>query len=98
MYNRERRARRKKAMGKNRITPAQWELILSRCNNRCIYCHIQSDKLTMDHLDPLMRGGKHAIENVAPACRSCNSKKQNTPYWDFVWEIGAIYAGNGISK
>ena len=31
--------------------------------------------MSIDHVVPLSRGGKHEIENLLPACRSCNSSK-----------------------
>lgn len=30
---------------------------------------------TVDHIKPLARGGKHEIENLAPACLPCNCSK-----------------------
>jgi 5-methylcytosine-specific restriction endonuclease McrA len=30
----------------------------------------------MDHLVPIIRGGKSTRGNVAPACKECNSKKK----------------------
>ncbi|MFJ8948007.1 HNH endonuclease [Streptomyces sp. NPDC102395] len=32
---------------------------------------------TLDHLTPTSRGGRHDADNVAVACRSCNSSKQD---------------------
>lgn len=32
--------------------------------------------LTMDHVVPISKGGKTTIDNVIPACSSCNSSKQ----------------------
>jgi 5-methylcytosine-specific restriction endonuclease McrA len=34
------------------------------------------EKLTMDHLVPLSRGGKSKKGNLVPACKECNSKKK----------------------
>ncbi|KAF0215618.1 MAG: hypothetical protein FD174_4066 [Geobacteraceae bacterium] len=31
---------------------------------------------TMDHLVPIIRGGKSVRGNVAPACKECNFKKK----------------------
>ncbi len=31
----------------------------------------------MDHVIPLSRGGKHALDNVVPACRGCNTSKND---------------------
>lgn len=57
------------------FTAAQWSAKLSYYNNHCAYCLRLSDKLTMDHMVPLSRGGEHSDENIVPACGSCNSRK-----------------------
>lgn len=31
--------------------------------------------MTVDHRTPIARGGSNGIENLVPACNSCNSKK-----------------------
>ena len=45
----------------------------------CHYCGgtYSSDELTMDHLVPVIRGGKSARGNVVPACKECNNKKKH---------------------
>ena len=45
---------------------------------RCHYCgrQVGARQLTMDHVVPLIRGGRSARGNVMPACKACNSKKQ----------------------
>lgn len=40
----------------------------------CVYCG-EDSLWIFDHLIPLARGGSNFIWNLAPACRSCNSKK-----------------------
>ncbi len=44
----------------------------------CHYCGgtFPPAELTMDHLVPLVRGGRSTRGNVAPACRECNSRKK----------------------
>lgn len=39
----------------------------------CIYCGRPGT--TIDHLIPRSRGGKNFVGNLAPCCRSCNSRK-----------------------
>lgn len=33
-------------------------------------------ELTMDHVVPLIRGGKSSKGNVVPACKDCNNRKK----------------------
>ena len=44
----------------------------------CYYCHrrFMPRELTMDHIVPMIRGGKTTKGNVVPACKECNTKKK----------------------
>lgn len=56
----------------------------------CSYCGCELDEAnrTLDHKEPLSRGGPHSADNVTPACRSCNAAKQDLPYAEWVCRIG----------
>ena len=43
----------------------------------CYHCEMKfkADELTMDHLIPIIRGGKSDKKNCVPSCKDCNSKK-----------------------
>lgn len=45
----------------------------------CHYCgrKFLPSELTMDHIIPLVRGGKSVKANLVPACKDCNSKKKH---------------------
>jgi len=51
-------------------------------------CHHCGDKLpprelTMDHLIPIIRGGKSTKGNLVPSCKKCNSeRKYHLPFED----------------
>jgi len=53
-----------------------WQSQLSR--GICYYCKkkFTKDQLTMDHIVPLIRGGKTKKGNVVVACKECNNKKK----------------------
>ncbi|NTU43404.1 MAG: HNH endonuclease [Nitrospirales bacterium] len=44
----------------------------------CYYCNakIPPKELTMDHIVPLVRGGKSVKSNIVAACKECNNKKK----------------------
>ena len=44
----------------------------------CHYCSRQFPprELTMDHVVPLVRGGRTVKSNLVPCCKECNSKKR----------------------
>lgn len=43
----------------------------------CYHCEnkFKADELTMDHLIPIVRGGKSNKKNCVTSCKDCNSKK-----------------------
>lgn len=45
--------------------------------NVCWYCG-GTDKLSVDHIIPQIKGGSHGGENLIHSCRSCNSSKGST--------------------
>lgn len=47
---------------------------------KCYYCGkaVLSKELTMDHLVPVIRGGKSTKNNVVTACKECNSRKKHS--------------------
>lgn len=67
---------RKKSVGGS-ITLEQWEEVKRHYNYTCLCCEKQEPEiiLTMDHVNPITRGGINAIENIQPLCGSCNSSK-----------------------
>lgn len=52
----------------------------------CIYClkPIEFGRDTLEHKQPLSRGGTNAKENLAVACLRCNSRKRAMTYEQFV--------------
>jgi 5-methylcytosine-specific restriction endonuclease McrA len=49
--------------------------IFLRDNFTCQYCGMKTKELTLDHLVPRHRGGRHAWDNLVSACRACNHRK-----------------------
>ncbi len=49
----------------------------------CHYCgrKFPPSELTMDHLVPLIRGGRSTKGNLVPACKDCNSRKKHQLAW-----------------
>ena len=45
----------------------------------CHYCgrKVGAEKLTMDHVIPVSRGGRSTRGNCVPCCKDCNSKKKS---------------------
>lgn len=71
------RARRKalaREAGILEVSARDWRRLCARHDQRCFYCS-ERKLLTMDHVIPIIRGGRHSIGNIVPACVSCNSSK-----------------------
>jgi HNH endonuclease len=49
--------------------------VIRRDRHTCQYCGKVSRDLTIDHVTPKHRGGRHEWENLVAACRSCNHRK-----------------------
>lgn len=72
--------RRRKALladaGVFEFTSRDWRRMCARSGGRCFYCgHLAP--LTMDHVIPITRGGRHSAGNLVPACARCNSSKKD---------------------
>ena len=44
----------------------------------CFYCgrRVGPSSLTMDHVVPLVRGGRSIKNNLVPVCKECNNRKK----------------------
>ena len=61
-------------------TNEEWLALKHAYDYRCADCgkHEPDEvSLTVDHVIPLSKGGSNSVGNLAPRCRSCNSKKNN---------------------
>lgn len=55
-----------------------------RSSGICHYCEqrFPPAELTMDHVVPLIRGGRSTKGNVVPACKACNTAKKHRLDWE----------------
>jgi 5-methylcytosine-specific restriction endonuclease McrA len=60
----------------NDLTDAQWAA-LQMAWAGCAYCGKDDESLQRDCVLAISRGGRYTLENVVPACRSCNTSKCN---------------------
>lgn len=57
-----------------KLPPVNRREVLRRDKYACQYCG-STKKLTLDHVIPRSKGGKHSWDNVVIACSGCNSRK-----------------------
>lgn len=65
---------------KIRMRNVQRKNILLRDDHRCMYCGKPAppgERLTLDHVIPVSRGGKGTWENLVACCTACNQRKDN---------------------
>ncbi|WP_033400330.1 HNH endonuclease [Actinokineospora enzanensis] len=58
------------------LTDPQWTALQSAWGG-CAYCGATDQPLQRDCVLAISRGGRYTIDNVVPACRSCNTSKCN---------------------
>lgn len=70
-----RRARKNAAYGS--FTAQEWTTLCKTYDYHCLACRkkVGFDKLTVDHIKPLAKGGDNTIDNIQPLCMPCNSSK-----------------------
>ena len=63
-------------------TPKIQNAVWKKTGGRCTYCNCdllpagrEKNSFTIDHVYPVRFGGTDDIDNLVPACFSCNSKK-----------------------
>lgn len=56
-------------------TPITGTLLQQLWSVHCIYCDSQTGTPSADHLVPRSKGGGNGLNNLAPCCKRCNSRK-----------------------
>jgi hypothetical protein len=84
-----RRAARRAAL--HPVTRAQIDARFAIWDNRCAFCGVDAshernhgrERLTVEHVLALTKGGLDEASNIIPACSACNSSKNNSPVEDW---------------
>jgi 5-methylcytosine-specific restriction endonuclease McrA len=71
-----RKRRRRMARADHDLTVEQWEALCAAWGG-CAYCRAVHTSLQKDTVLAISRGGRYTLDNVVPACRSCNASKCN---------------------
>ena len=72
----EEEIRRERARARELRNTRWWKR--KRAAGVCHYCRkkVNPKDLTMDHIVPVIRGGKSTKGNLVPVCKECNDKKK----------------------
>jgi len=52
--------------------------VLASSGGECVYCGVIAP-LSVDHVDPVIKGGTNSRDNLLPCCKPCNSSKGAKP-------------------
>ncbi|MGE4285095.1 MAG: HNH endonuclease [Phycisphaerae bacterium] len=60
--------------------------IFERDSYKCHYCKKQLTRFsaTLDHIQPVSKGGDNSMDNLITACLHCNSRRGNKPVSNFI--------------
>lgn len=60
--------------------------IFKRDAYRCAYCSavFEAGELTLDHVQPRVKGGDHSEGNLVTCCVACNEAKAGEAAWSFL--------------
>lgn len=85
-----------KAMTSSEAKRLWREAIKAEWDYSCAYCGSQHH-LTLDHVQPKIRGGHNITSNVVPACLKCNQSKGSN-HWLSWWIGQECFDYNNFSK
>lgn len=64
------------------LTSDEWENTIEYFENSCCYCGKKAP-LEQEHFIPLTKRGGYTSDNIIPACKSCNSSKNNSDFFEW---------------
>jgi len=74
-------------LGDESFTDKDWEETKQYFDNQCAYCG-ESGELVIEHAIPINKKslGEHKLGNLVPSCKTCNSRKADKDYIEFLGE------------
>lgn len=83
---------------KRKIIPSKVRAyIFERDEYSCNRCGA-TDRLAIDHIHPVSKGGTNDIENLQILCHACNSQKGNRPYQPLKQFNGPTFAEISVNR
>ena len=69
------------------------QTLLATLPYRCAHCGTTEGKLSIDHIQPLAKGGRNALSNLQWLCLTCAGRKNNTLAEHWSWLRRRAYTG-----
>lgn len=62
---------------RRKLSEVERQQVYEKCKGHCAYCgcKLEYKNMQVDHVKPLRIGGNDELNNMLPACRSCNHYK-----------------------
>lgn len=63
---------------------------------QCLYCGAMfrsDEEKSLDHMDPIALGGLHGLSNLVVCCRSCNQRKRDKPFREWLLMLDEPWYG-----
>jgi 5-methylcytosine-specific restriction endonuclease McrA len=75
---------------RRKLSKDERKQVYEKCNGHCAYCgaQIEFKEMQVDHVDAFRFGGADTVDNMLPACRSCNHYKSTMDIETFRIMIG----------
>jgi 5-methylcytosine-specific restriction endonuclease McrA len=72
-------------LGIESFSESDWKATITYFGNKCAYCG-STGELVMDHAIPINKEklGEHRLGNIVPSCPTCNNKKSDKDYREFL--------------
>ncbi|HUH14139.1 MAG TPA: HNH endonuclease [Longimicrobiales bacterium] len=66
--------------------PTRRERIFRRDDHTCVYCgeRFLDEELSLDHVEPRVKGGDSSDGNLVTSCTACNRAKGGRAAWAFL--------------
>ena len=79
---------------RRKLTKQEREYVYQKMNGHCAYCgcELELKDMQADHVQPLRREGADCLENLLPACRSCNRYKSVYTPEEFREQLGLLHS------
>ena len=90
-YRSDMHAKRKHRLETNGIFLITQKELYKLYNSKCVACG-SNEVISLDHIIPLAKGGRHSIGNIQPLCKSCNSSKRDK--FMFQWKRDLTRSGS----
>ena len=80
---------------RRKLTKKEREIVYDKFGGNCAYCGIAitMSEMQVDHIMPLSLGGIDCLDNMFPACRSCNHYKSTLTVEKFRSEVAKFPDG-----